>query len=59
MKKQKKLILNFWLFMFLIVLTFYILLRDQNLLEVFDIIKSAKIEFVLLGILCVSIYVIC
>ena len=45
--------------MFLIVLTFYILLRDQNLLEVFDIIKSAKIEFVLLGILCVSIYVIC
>jgi len=45
--------------MLLIVLTFYILLKDQNIFEVFDIIKSAKIEFILIGILCVAIYVIC
>ena len=59
MKKQTKLLMNFALFMLLIVLTFYILLKDQNIFEVFDIIKSAKIEFILIGILCVAIYVIC
>lgn len=59
MKKQTKLLMNFALFMLLIVLTFYILLKDQNIFEVFDIIKSAKIEFILIGILCIAIYVIC
>ena len=59
MKKQTKLLMNFALFMLLIVLTFYILLKDQNIFEVFDIIKSAKIGFILIGILCVAIYVIC
>ena len=59
MKKQTKLVMNFSVFILLIVLTLYILLKDQNLLEVFDIIKSAKIGFVMLGILCVAIYVIC
>ena len=59
MKKQTKLVMNFFVFILLIVLTLYVLLKDQNLLEVFDIIKSAKIEFVLLGIMCVAIYVIC
>ena len=59
MKKQTKLVMNFFVFILLIVLTLYVLLKDQNLLEVFDIIKSAKIEFVLLGIMCVAIYVVC
>ena len=59
MKKQTKLVMNFFVFILLIVLTLYVLLKDQNLLEVFDIIKSAKIEFVLLGIMCVAIYVMC
>lgn len=59
MKKPAKIIMNFSVFILLIILTLYILLKDQNMLEVFDIIKSAKIDFVLLGILCVAIYVIC
>lgn len=59
MKRNKKIVLNFMLFMFLIILTFYMLLKDQNILEVFDIIKSAKIEFILLGVICIIIYVIC
>ena len=46
MKKQTKIVMNFSVFILLIVLTLYVLLKDQNLLEVFDIIKSAKIEFV-------------
>ena len=40
MKKQTKLLMNFALFMLLIVLTFYILLKDQNIFEVFDIIGN-------------------
>lgn len=59
MKKQTKLAMNFLLFIFLIILTLYILLKDQNILEVFNIIKSAKVEFVLLGVLCIIIYALC
>lgn len=59
MKKQTKIVMNFSVFILLIVLTLYVLLKDQNLLEVFEIIKSAQIEFILLGVLCVAIYVIC
>lgn len=59
MKKQTKLVMNFSVFILLIVLTLYVLLKDQNLMEVFEIIKSAQIKFVLFGILCVVIYVIC
>ena len=59
MKKQTKIVMNFSVFILLIILTLYVLLKDQNILDVFDIIKSAKLEFVLLGILCVSVYVIC
>lgn len=58
MEKKTKLLRNFLIFILLIILTFYILLKDQNILEVFNIIKSVKIEFVLIGILCMAFYTI-
>ena len=52
MKKKSKIFRNALIFIALIALTFYILLKDQNPIEILKIISSAKIEFVLIGILC-------
>ena len=57
MKKNKKIFRNALIFIVLIALTFYILLKDQNPMEILKIISSAKVEFVLIGILCMIIYV--
>ena len=59
MKGKKKAIRNFIIFVLLIVLTFYILLKDQNIYEIFNIVVSAKIEFVFIAIACMILYIIC
>ena len=50
MKKKGKVFRNALIFIILIALTFYILLKDQNPMEILKIISSAKVEFVLIGI---------
>ena len=59
MKDKKKLFRNLAFFIALIGITFYILLKDQDLLQIVDIIKSVKIQFVLAGMLCMCFYVLC
>lgn len=59
MKDKKKLFRNLAFFIALIGITFYILLKDQDLLQIVDIIKSVKIQFVLAGMLCMCVYVLC
>ncbi len=59
MKGKKKAIRNFIIFMLLIILTFYILLKDQNTYEIFHIVVSAKIEYVFIAIGCMILYLIC
>ncbi len=56
MKDKKKLFRNLIFFILLIILTFYILLKDQNVFEIFNILKSIKIQFVLIGVLCMFLY---
>ena len=58
MKKKGKVFRNALIFIILIALTFYILLKDQNPMEILKIISSAKVEFVLIGILCMFIYIV-
>lgn len=58
-KKTMKYFRNLILFLFLIFLTFYVLLRDQNMGELFEIIKSVKLPFIFLGIFCMVIYFTC
>lgn len=55
-KNTWKYIRNLCLFVFLVWLTFYVLLRDQNMGELFEIITSVKLPFVFLGIGCMAIY---
>lgn len=59
MEKVKKLLRNLILFIVLIVLTFYVILKDQDILGIMKIIVDAKKEFILIGILAMCIYVIC
>lgn len=59
MKKTKKMIRNFIIFILLIILTFYIILKDQNVSEIFDIVLSVKKEFIIIAILCMCFYIAC
>lgn len=59
MKKTKKLLRNLILFFVLIVLTFYIILKDQNISEIVSILANVNKKFVLIAILCMCFYMIC
>lgn len=59
MKKHKKMIINFIIFTLLIVLTFYIVLKEQDLTEMFNVLKSVKIQYILIAIISMCIYVTC
>lgn len=59
MKNKGKLLRNFVFFIVLIVITFYILLKDQNNIEVFGIIKSAKGQYIVIAIICMLLYITC
>lgn len=59
MKKTKKLIRNLILFIALIILTFFIILKDANILEIFYAFISAKKGFILVAIICMVLYFIC
>ena len=59
MKGKKKAFRNFVIFLLLIILTFYILLKDENISEILNIVVSAKIGFVFIAIGCMILYIIC
>lgn len=59
MNKTKKYIRNIILFIFLIWLTFHILLKDQNLGDLINILRNVKIPFVFIGFGCMIIYFLC
>lgn len=59
MKKNKKMILNLIIFTLLIAVTFYIVLRGQDINELFNILKSVKIQYIIIAIICMCIYVSC
>lgn len=57
MKKKRKIFRNLLFFLLLIVLTFYILLKDQDIFQIINIMRSVKLEYVLIGMLCMIIYI--
>ena len=59
MKKKSNLIRNFIFFLILIAITFYILLKDQSIPMIFEIIVSIKVPYLLLGIACMVLYLVC
>ncbi len=59
MKDKKKLFRNLAFFIILIGVTFYVLLKDQDFFQMWEILKSVKIQYVLIGIVCILLYVVC
>lgn len=58
-KKIKRMIRNFILFIALIILTFSIILKDQDITEIYGILIDSKKQYILIAILAMSIYVLC
>lgn len=56
--KFKKGIINTVIFLFFIILTFYIIFKDDNIGEIFEIIKSVNIKFVIIAILCMCCFIL-
>ncbi len=59
MKKKLKLPINIAIFVLLIILTFYIILKNEDLFKIANIIYSAKIQYIVIGIICMLLYVVC
>ncbi len=59
MKKTKRTIRNLLIFILLIILTFYIILKEQNITEIFSVFQNAKKQYILIASLCMCIYIIC
>lgn len=58
MKKNKKMIFNFLFFITLIVLTFYVLLKDQNVFDIFNLFLQSKKTYVMIAIFCMFMYLL-
>lgn len=58
MKKTKKFILNFIFFIMLIILTFSIILKDQNILDIFYLMLDSKKGYIIIAILCMLVYLL-
>lgn len=58
MSKTKKLLRNLIIFILLIILTFYIILKDQDITEIFNILSGVKKEFIVIAIICMCLYII-
>lgn len=59
MDKTKKIVRNLILFFALIILTFSIIFKDQDITEIFNIIGTVKKQYILIGIACMCIYMTC
>mgnify|MGYP003571279958 CR=1 FL=1 len=56
--KNKKTIRNFLIFILLIIITFIVLFKDQDINEIYNIFLNVDIKYILLGILAMSLYFI-
>ena len=56
MGSTKKTIRNFAVFVVLILLTLWVILKDQSITEIIDVFSNVKMQFVFIGILCMVIY---
>lgn len=59
MNKRAKFVRNFIFFILLILITFYILFKDESISMIFEILKSIQLKYVLIGIGCMILYLVC
>lgn len=59
MEKTKKILRNLIVFIILIIFTFYIILKDQDISGIFSTAASVKKEFILIAIVSMGLYMVC
>ena len=59
MRKVRKIFLNLILFILIIILTFSIIFKDQDISQIFNIVKNVKKEFIIIAIICMCIFFCC
>ena len=59
MNKIKKTIRYLTIFILLIIITFYIVLKDQDVSEIFSIFSNTKKQYIAIAVICMCGYVIC
>lgn len=59
MKNIKKIILNLILFVVLFAITFYVIFKGQDVSEIINLLRQAKVQYVLIAVVCMMIYVLC
>ncbi len=56
---KNKYVRNLLLFILIIVLTFYIILKDQSITKIIEVLSSIDLKYILIAIICMCIYLIC
>lgn len=56
---KKKYLRNLILFILIILLTFYIILKDQSISKIIEVLSSIDLKYILIAIICMLIYLIC
>lgn len=58
MEKTKKIIRNLIIFILLIILTFSIILKDQDITQIFNVLAGVKKQYILIAIISMCLYII-
>ena len=58
-KSRKSIIKSMILFILILVLTFYIIFKNQDVTKIIKIIQTIDLKYVLIGILCMILYFFC
>lgn len=56
---KKKYLRNLVLFLLIILLTFYIIFKDQDINQIMSALSSIDLKYILIAIICMCIYLIC
>jgi hypothetical protein len=59
MERTKKILRNLSLFLVLIIITFYIIFKDQDITQILQVFASAKKPFILIAMLCMFFFILC
>ena len=54
----KKIIRNFIVFVGLIFLTLWVILKDQSITEILDVLNNVTMKYVYIGIACMAVYLV-
>ena len=56
---KKKYLRNLVLFLLIILLTFYIIFKDQDITKIITVLSNIDLKYILIAIICMCIYLIC